>query len=181
GRSIFVVWALFGVATMTILISVVSEAFTSRYKDAFRASIFTRAVEKYRAKEQQAVKGRMKPVSASPAPLVENGSVPGSSKSQEHEAVHHAKQRLEQLPRQIIQHCKAFHDHMHFVSSPPRINGKEPEKMPRGIKKLLEDIAGAEKLESRIQNEILQDRDTRQNGGELRKMIEVAEEGSRRA
>ncbi|KAI3612980.1 tandem pore domain k+ channel [Moniliophthora roreri] len=184
GRSIFVVWALFGVATMTILISLVSEAFTSRYKNVFRAGIFTRAVEKYRTKESQAGRGRIKPLPASPASSLGNDSVPGSSKSQEHEAIHRAKQRLEQLPRQIIQHCKAFHDHMHFVSSPRRIDGKEPEKMPPGIKKLLEDIAGAEKLGSRIQNEILQDRDARQTlftlsierKCELRKMIEAAEE-----
>uniref|UniRef100_A0A0W0EZV0 Potassium channel domain-containing protein n=1 Tax=Moniliophthora roreri TaxID=221103 RepID=A0A0W0EZV0_MONRR len=179
GRSIFVVWALFGVATMTILISLVSEAFTSRYKNVFRAGIFTRAVEKYRTKESQAGRGRIKPLPASPASSLGNDSVPGSSKSQEHEAIHRAKQRLEQLPRQIIQHCKAFHDHMHFVSSPRRIDGKEPEKMPPGIKKLLEDIAGAEKLGSRIQNEILQDRDARQTLftlSELRKMIEAAEE-----
>ncbi|KAK7047856.1 Potassium channel [Paramarasmius palmivorus] len=178
GRSIFVVWALFGVATMTILISVVSEAFTSRYKDVFRIGVFTRAVEKLRAKEQEDAIRRAR---SKPAPSVsgEGSSTAASSRSSAND---HAKRRLEQLPRQIIQHCKSFHDHMQFVSSPRRIDGKEQERMPVGIQKLLDEIDGVEKLENRIKNEILQDLDARQTlftlsiERELRKMLEAAEE-----
>ncbi|THH10632.1 hypothetical protein EW145_g1213 [Phellinidium pouzarii] len=37
GRSVFIVWALLGVGAMTILISVLSEAFSSRYQSAIQA------------------------------------------------------------------------------------------------------------------------------------------------
>ncbi|KAF9529080.1 hypothetical protein CPB83DRAFT_853192 [Crepidotus variabilis] len=40
GRSIFVVWALLGVATVTILISVVSEAYSTRYKSIIRSEVY---------------------------------------------------------------------------------------------------------------------------------------------
>lgn len=70
GRSIFVGWALLGVATMTILISgepcstirpnnllsigtVLAEAYTSRYKNILQSTkIFDRAVGKYKAREK---------------------------------------------------------------------------------------------------------------------------------
>ncbi|KAJ3996122.1 hypothetical protein F5050DRAFT_1761769 [Lentinula boryana] len=53
GRSIFVGWALLGVATMTILISVVAEAYTSRYKNVLQSTkIFDRAVTRYKAREK---------------------------------------------------------------------------------------------------------------------------------
>ncbi|KAJ7753828.1 hypothetical protein B0H16DRAFT_1544072 [Mycena metata] len=48
GRSVFVAWALLGVATMTILISVIAEAFSSKYNTAMHAGIFDRAVKRYR-------------------------------------------------------------------------------------------------------------------------------------
>ncbi|GBE87357.1 hypothetical protein SCP_1100320 [Sparassis crispa] len=51
GRSIFVVWALFGVATLTILVSVIQEAGSSRYKDVLHSRVFEKAVKKYRKKE----------------------------------------------------------------------------------------------------------------------------------
>jgi hypothetical protein len=40
GRSIFVFWALLGVATMTILISVLLEAYTERYKSIIKSEVF---------------------------------------------------------------------------------------------------------------------------------------------
>ncbi|KAJ3872872.1 hypothetical protein F5051DRAFT_381756 [Lentinula edodes] len=53
GRSIFVGWALLGVATMTILISVVAEAYTSRYKNVLQSTkIFDRAVARYKTREK---------------------------------------------------------------------------------------------------------------------------------
>ncbi|TFK20395.1 voltage-gated potassium channel [Coprinopsis marcescibilis] len=40
GRSIFVVWALLGVATMTTLISILSEMYSRRYKEAIQSEIY---------------------------------------------------------------------------------------------------------------------------------------------
>ncbi|KAJ3490752.1 hypothetical protein NLJ89_g11408 [Agrocybe chaxingu] len=40
GRSIFVVWALLGVGTMTILISILAEAYSTQYKSVIKAKVF---------------------------------------------------------------------------------------------------------------------------------------------
>ncbi|KAF8156864.1 hypothetical protein B0H34DRAFT_475992 [Crassisporium funariophilum] len=44
GRSIFVVWALLGVATMTVLISIVAEAYSNQYKSVIRSQVFQDSV-----------------------------------------------------------------------------------------------------------------------------------------
>ncbi|PPQ88573.1 hypothetical protein CVT25_009953 [Psilocybe cyanescens] len=44
GRSIFVVWALLGVGTMTILISILAEAYSSRYKSMIKSENLNEAV-----------------------------------------------------------------------------------------------------------------------------------------
>ncbi|KAG0707998.1 hypothetical protein DFH29DRAFT_561772 [Suillus ampliporus] len=50
GRSVFVVWALLGVATVTVLISVASEAYSRRYKSMLQSDSFERAVTLYRSR-----------------------------------------------------------------------------------------------------------------------------------
>ncbi|KAI0263046.1 hypothetical protein BC834DRAFT_888846 [Gloeopeniophorella convolvens] len=54
GRSIFIFWALLGVGAMTILIAVISDAFSSKYRSVTHSKTFDRAVRKYR-------QGRRKP------------------------------------------------------------------------------------------------------------------------
>lgn len=50
GRSVFVVWALLGVATVTVLISVASETYSKRYKAMLQCDSFERAVTTYRTR-----------------------------------------------------------------------------------------------------------------------------------
>lgn len=47
GRSIFVVWALLGVGAMTILISIVSEAYSKQYQSAIRAEVYQRRLNAF--------------------------------------------------------------------------------------------------------------------------------------
>ncbi|KAG2132703.1 uncharacterized protein EDB93DRAFT_1255121 [Suillus bovinus] len=53
GRSVFVVWALLGVATVTVLISVASEAYSKRYKAMLQCGAFERAVTVYRTRTKK--------------------------------------------------------------------------------------------------------------------------------
>ncbi|KEP48325.1 ion channel protein [Rhizoctonia solani 123E] len=48
GRAFFVGWALFGIAAMTILISVLTEAYSSRYKTIIHSSVLDRAIKSRR-------------------------------------------------------------------------------------------------------------------------------------
>ncbi|KAG2135336.1 hypothetical protein DEU56DRAFT_807679 [Suillus clintonianus] len=53
GRSVFVVWALLGVATVTVLVSVASEAYSKRYKVMLQSDSFERAVTSYRSRTKK--------------------------------------------------------------------------------------------------------------------------------
>ncbi|KAJ4466998.1 hypothetical protein J3R30DRAFT_3579783 [Lentinula aciculospora] len=85
GRSIFVGWALLGVATMTILISVVAEAYTSRYKNVLQSTkIFDRAVSRYKAREKAKtlVKSQKKPKVPPPATTLSSPPPPSLTSTQ---------------------------------------------------------------------------------------------------
>ncbi|KAG1751002.1 hypothetical protein EDD22DRAFT_850754 [Suillus occidentalis] len=53
GRSVFVVWALLGVATVTVLVSVASETYSKRYKAMLKSDSFERAVTMYRTRTKK--------------------------------------------------------------------------------------------------------------------------------
>ncbi|KAJ8087654.1 Potassium channel [Marasmius tenuissimus] len=169
GRSVFVVWALFGVATMTILISVVSEAYTSRYKNILKVGVFTRMVEKFQAKEMQVMRARtmakrreregergpwsplLHPPSTSPSPSTPTHSLPSSSHGAHLASEHpnippNSHKSLEHLPSRIIQHCQTFRDHIRFLSHRDDEVLKQ-ENVPEGLKRLLDDIIGTTAIE----------------------------------
>ncbi|KAG2751146.1 voltage-gated potassium channel [Suillus brevipes Sb2] len=63
GRSVFVVWALLGVATVTVLISVASEAYSKRYKAMLQSDSFERAVTMYRTRTKKTYMTRTRSLS----------------------------------------------------------------------------------------------------------------------
>ncbi|KAG2036002.1 hypothetical protein BDR03DRAFT_867055 [Suillus americanus] len=65
GRSVFVVWALLGVATVTILVSVASEAYSKRYKVMLQSDSFERAVTMYRTRTKNMYMTRTRSLSLS--------------------------------------------------------------------------------------------------------------------
>ena len=101
GRSVFVVWAILGVGTLTILVSgkstssayalaftyigclVLQEAGSSRYKNALHSQVFDKAVKKYRKRQQQDWKQHPRPV------------LGGSSHAGNHESHFHGHPGLE--------------------------------------------------------------------------------------
>lgn len=70
GRSIFVFWALMGVGSMTVLIAVVSDAFSSKYRSVMHSKTFDRAVEHYRAEHPHGARKK----GAAPSPESRPGS-----------------------------------------------------------------------------------------------------------
>lgn len=65
GRSVFVVWALLGVATVTVLVSVASEAYSKRYKAMLQSDSFERAVTTYRNRTKKLYMTRTRTLSLS--------------------------------------------------------------------------------------------------------------------
>ncbi|KAG2340994.1 voltage-gated potassium channel [Suillus weaverae] len=65
GRSVFVVWALLGVATVSVLVSVASEAYSKRYKVMLQSDSFERAVTMYRTRTKKMYMTRTRSLSQS--------------------------------------------------------------------------------------------------------------------
>ncbi|KAJ7056198.1 hypothetical protein C8F01DRAFT_993501 [Mycena amicta] len=184
GRSIFVAWALLGVATMTILISVIAEAFSSKYHTALHTGVFNRAVKRYRERArtmaERSRKGRNNPTPQHEAPPPLNRH---QSKEDVLREVHSRTQlQLETLPHKILADAKMFHEHLsYFVGSGNKPGVDSGQELPPGLQQLMNEITGAEKIGERIKREILQDEDARQTlftlsiEQALRKMINSAE------
>ncbi|KAF7338773.1 Tandem pore domain k+ channel [Mycena sanguinolenta] len=181
GRSVFVAWALLGVATMTILISVISEAFSSHYHSILHAGIFQRAVKRYREQAHVlAEKTRRRSRSLS-APRLQ--STNQSAEDILNEVHTRTQTQLETLPHKILADAKTFHEHLsYFVGANKNVNVNSTDELPPGIVHLMKEITGAQKIGERIKREILQDDDARHTlftlaiEQALRKMINSAED-----
>ncbi|KAG6880008.1 hypothetical protein C0992_008215 [Termitomyces sp. T32_za158] len=177
GRSVFVFWALLGIATMTILISILSEAYSSRYKSIFTSNLMTQAIKRYQQRARNAVRERRQPSATStftpgldssttcvqpypPLPAVTLApSVPldaALSDLQERVTGH-----LEALPVEVLRHARTFGEEAQYLIESNAGGGQDTESLPEGLKKLIEDVAGVERLGERIQEEILRDTDAR--------------------
>ncbi|EIW74327.1 hypothetical protein CONPUDRAFT_160035 [Coniophora puteana RWD-64-598 SS2] len=64
GRSIFIVWAMLGIGTMTILISIVSDAYSSQYKHMLKSRAFDKAVSRYRKRTKEDFDERVQELTA---------------------------------------------------------------------------------------------------------------------
>ncbi|KAJ7249438.1 hypothetical protein C8J57DRAFT_1521927 [Mycena rebaudengoi] len=170
GRAVFVVWALLGVATMTILISVIAEAFSSKYHTVLHSGVFDRAVKRYReqarAIAEKARRGKYKLFSPT-SPTFPAIPTVGSEHNQSAEDVlaeshSRAQATLEALPHKILADAKSFHEHLsYFVGPGNAIRQGTADELPPGLQQLMNEITGAEKLGERAKREILEDEDAR--------------------
>ncbi|KAJ7074969.1 hypothetical protein B0H15DRAFT_45155 [Mycena belliarum] len=184
GRAVFVAWALLGVATMTILISVISEAFSSKYHSVLHAGVFERAVKRYReraralAEKARRGKNKLIPSRSHPPPPAPHESMDDALK----DVNSRTQTQLEALPHKILADAKMFHEHLsYFVGPGNKVAVDSGDELPPGLQQLMNEITGAEKLGERIKREILQDDDARHTlftlsiEQALRKMINSAE------
>lgn len=190
GRSVFVVWAILGVGTMTILVSVVQEAYSSRYKNAVHIRAFNKAVKRYRQRVQRvgSASGRRDHHlrlrssildRADPSSLLQEKARPelhsppvfsfpqahaGPNKISESRAP--ALEALEALPSHVLHHAKTFRTYLRlFVNEGNHARsqgfGGGMTEVSGNLRKLLDEIALSGSLGMATKEEILQDRDAR--------------------
>ncbi|EKM56497.1 uncharacterized protein PHACADRAFT_194104 [Phanerochaete carnosa HHB-10118-sp] len=165
GRSIFVVWALLGVATMTILISVIEDVMSSRYKSALHSRTFDSAVKKFREREDQ----RTEALAKRATPHAPRAHSTLSLLEAVRQAEETARQELEKLPAEIIRRVRAFHDQMQFFVNSSGTVAEETvtqetqnqSRIPKQLRRLLDEIAELEEIGERAKREILEDDDSR--------------------
>lgn len=187
GRSVFVVWALLGVGTMTILISVLQEAGSNKYKDVLHSRMFDDAVKKFRKRQNDETNLITKQRNFADT-LVSSEDIPEDILRASREA---AQKELETLPGEIIKQTRTFHQHLQFFVNhgtggsgydqnvPP---GQENKlRVPHELKALLREVSQLENIGVKTQREILHDEDSRKTlfllsvECSLRAMINAAE------
>ncbi|TFY50356.1 hypothetical protein EVJ58_g11084 [Rhodofomes roseus] len=180
GRSTFVVWALFGVATMTILVAVIEDACSAKYQSAMHSQVFEIAVRKYRKSTadeaievphaeyqlQRTGADRMRNVDA-----IRKGEVSVEPEEQSmttvqaqlEEAHQKAHKELEALPHEIIQQAQTFHDYMQFFAKGGGHDQEDHDarNVPRALRELLDEIVTNEDVDERVKQEILADDDAK--------------------
>ncbi|KDQ56001.1 hypothetical protein JAAARDRAFT_208252 [Jaapia argillacea MUCL 33604] len=197
GRAAFIFWALLGVATMTILISVIGDAYSDRYKKAMHTKVYKQTVKRYR-NGKRSRPSRHTPSSSINGPSEDGGdlmqSIPEASPAGPptlEESRRLAQQRLEAFPHEFLQHARPFLEGLQCLVgrqiSPCTVVDDAASKVgfdaeiPVAVRELLEEISASEGIADVVKKELLQDDDTRNAlfmlsvDKSLRKMIEAAE------
>ncbi|KIO33726.1 hypothetical protein M407DRAFT_17341 [Tulasnella calospora MUT 4182] len=186
GRAVFVVWALMGVAAMTILIAVLSEAYSSRYKSALQKGSFSKAMKSFEGKEAQ--RGKSHDSEKSPRESfhlaneeaqhdveLENATCPSDLAQK---ILDSTRRHLDSIPLSVITHAKTFHDHVRYFANHPQYPHEPP---PTSLTDLLDEIAESEKMDERMKQELLGDEEARKAlffmsyERAFRKLIDTAE------
>ncbi|KAG8800137.1 hypothetical protein FRC19_000212 [Serendipita sp. 401] len=172
GRVCFIAWSLLGVGTMTILVSVLSEAFQSRYSTVIHNGLFDKAMRSYQNKTHSERQ-------ASP-PETPSYNTNAMTQGERKEALEETKTEIANIPPKIIAQAKAFHAHLQFV-----LTNSSQEKPPPGLQRALDDLMEEEKMNEELRKEVLQDGEARRAlfmmsfERTLKKMVENAEKLSK--
>lgn len=135
-----------------------SEAYSSRYKSAVQSHIFHRAVKRYR-KRARVTNACHKHLAAFPPPSPAD-TASFSTHAPFPDGQKRVQERLEELPRKILGHARIFHDDVQYFLAGGSQDAGDAE-LPVGLKKLLKDVFGSQRLAERIRGEILKDPDTK--------------------
>ncbi|KAG8923316.1 hypothetical protein FRC02_011223 [Tulasnella sp. 418] len=163
GRAIFVVWALLGVAAMTTLISVLSEAYSTRYKSATRTDSFKRVIESFRRRTDASPEADRRRDRQEGTRVTENvlpktlSEKSGLHQEQTQKLSERAKVHLKEVLLDVIKHAHAFTDHVRYLDDDPS-HHNDP---PLSLTALLDELAEAEKMHPRMKEEFLADEDAR--------------------
>ena len=138
---------------------------SSRYKSALHSKTFDRAAKKYRELENQETEKLAKRTTPHAPRTHSNSSLIQAAE----EADETARKELEKLPTEIIRRVRAFHDYMQFfVNSNSTIaeeavaqEAQHQSRIPKQLRKLLDEIAELDDIDERSKREILEDDDCR--------------------
>ena len=167
GRSVFVSWALLGLAATTILVSgifqrfsngqftsrdnmdtVLQEVFSSKYKNVLHGGGFESVIKKYR---QEKIEERVREVSNEESDVSARirTSVVGKSSAR-------AQQILESLPEKVLEQARVFHRFTQCLGQ-----AGPGGAVSTDLRLILDDIGQAQKLDEKMKDEILEDYEAR--------------------
>jgi potassium channel subfamily K, other eukaryote len=148
GRVCFVVWSLLGVGTMTVLISVLSEAYQSRYSTVIQNGLFGKAIRNYQNKTNST-----KQASHLDIPTYDSETM---TVEERRAALDKTKVEIAKLPPKIIAQANIFNIHLQSALSHNSSEGPSPE-----LQKALDEIMDEGEMKKELRKELLKDGDAR--------------------
>jgi len=153
GRAVFVFWAIAAVAAMTVLISVLAEAYLSRYSLIVQHDLLNKQIKGL--KETRSLSRENTDV--------EDGrghhrrptrDTDGLTLDERIEALESIRQELAGIPELIIQDARDFQVHIRYVGNPSQVMG---DKLPPGLERVLQEAMDQENMNEAMRKEALHD------------------------
>ncbi|BGP42936.1 Potassium channel [Rhodotorula kratochvilovae] len=112
GRAFFVAWSILGIASMTLLLSVITESWSARYKSSITDGRFKKALRRVRATSSGSGDDAPTSREVSERLFARDGYAPLSGEGDGPPAT------AEELPEKIVQALKGFHAHAKYFMAP---------------------------------------------------------------
>lgn len=153
---------------MTILVSVLSEAYQSRYSTMMHNGLFDKAIRSYQNKTHS-----NRQASHSDTPIYDKDAMTVEERQQ---ALDETRVEIAAIPPKIIAQAKVFHAHLQYV-----LTHNTQDKPPPGLQRALDELMDEEAMNEDLRKEVLQDGDARRTlfmmsfERTLKRMVENAE------
>jgi hypothetical protein len=157
---------------MTILISVLSEAYQSHYSTIMHNGLFDKAIRSYQNKTHT-----KKQTSHPDTPTYDKDTM---TVPELRIALHETRVQLAEIPPKIIAQAKVFHAHLQYV-----LTHNNKEKPPPGLWRALDELMDEEAMNDDLRREVLHDGEARRAlfmmsfERALKRMVENAERVSK--
>jgi hypothetical protein len=133
---------------MTILLSVLSEAYESRYSTIMHNGLFDKAIRSYQNKTHS-----QKLSSHPETPTYDKDTM---TVAERRIALDETRAQMAKIPPKIIAQAKVFHAHLQFV-----LAHNNQEKPPPGLQRALDELMDEEEMNEDLRKEVLQDHEAR--------------------
>jgi len=153
GRAVFIFWAIGSVAAMTVLVSVIAEAYQSRYSMIVQHDLFDKQI-----------RGRKETASLSRRNTdIEDGNHHHDLTTRDPDdntidrrtgALECIRQELVALPELIIQDARDFQVHTRYVGNP---NPGHGDRLPPGLERVLQEAMDQENMNEATRKKVLHD------------------------
>lgn len=143
-----------GVAAMTILISVISEAYSSKYHNIVTNDTVDTAVTAVRAHLGR----KREDVATAAEDRSTSSDSPTPSQAGARMSLVDVKTSIQRVSQDLIDVARDFQSHLQYFSSGAATGGQPP---PDSLRVLLDDLAEAENIDEKMKATLLQDAEAR--------------------
>ena len=153
GRAVFIFWAIAAVAAMTVLISVLAEAYLSRYSMIVHHDLLDKQIKGL--KEASLLSRRNTDVDDErDGDRRPTRDTDGLAIDERIEALEGIRQELTGLPELIIQDARDFQVHIRYVGDSNQSHG---DKLPPGLERVLQEAMDQQNINEAMRTKALQD------------------------